>query len=470
MALDFPASPATGDKYPTSPAAGQPQYQWDGEKWVGVNTGYLPLAGGTLTGNLTVASTPNPTIAITASAANNYATLSLAKTGTGQAQINGYNGVPATATMRWNLCLGDGVAEGGGNSGSNFVLNNYTNAGAYIGPALTINRSNSAASFGGSVLAAGGAAPSPMTGGSLYSGAGYFIGGNKVMAMMANCNWDGANYRAISAGGAGIWQYNGNAAAVWNLYSNAGLGANAAFTPTVVFSVDQGGTGTFTGNIFALAGNVYSRGAGQPTFIHQDGSGNGKSQFYWQASSGQVGLFQTSTSALACLNGSGQWQTQYHYNTTAAAYMAGGTLWSNTSDARIKTVLGDYTLGLDAILKLNPVRYRYKANDTISEMLDQEPLSADPDPQAKPYVAKRFDAAPYPASQHYLVRDQTFVGFVAQEVEGVFPGLVTQRKGFIDGKPVDDLRDLNLNDMLFAMVNAIKTLAARVEELEARAA
>jgi len=32
-ALDFPASPTVGDKYPVTPIAGQPQYTWDGEKW-----------------------------------------------------------------------------------------------------------------------------------------------------------------------------------------------------------------------------------------------------------------------------------------------------------------------------------------------------------------------------------------------------------------------------------------------------
>jgi hypothetical protein len=33
MALDFPASPSVGQKYPASPIAGIPTYTWDGEKW-----------------------------------------------------------------------------------------------------------------------------------------------------------------------------------------------------------------------------------------------------------------------------------------------------------------------------------------------------------------------------------------------------------------------------------------------------
>ena len=33
MALNFPNSPAVGDKYPVSPALGQPQYIWNGTMW-----------------------------------------------------------------------------------------------------------------------------------------------------------------------------------------------------------------------------------------------------------------------------------------------------------------------------------------------------------------------------------------------------------------------------------------------------
>jgi hypothetical protein len=33
MAMNFPNSPTVGDKYPTSPIAGQPQYTWNGTLW-----------------------------------------------------------------------------------------------------------------------------------------------------------------------------------------------------------------------------------------------------------------------------------------------------------------------------------------------------------------------------------------------------------------------------------------------------
>ena len=62
MALDFPAAPAVGDKYPAAPTAGQAQYAWDGEKWttpvqpnasvvssVGNKSGDITLNGGDMT-------------------------------------------------------------------------------------------------------------------------------------------------------------------------------------------------------------------------------------------------------------------------------------------------------------------------------------------------------------------------------------------------------------------------------------
>ena len=43
MAMDFPASPTVGQKYPTTPVPGMPVYTWDGEKWAAnVDTVYAP--------------------------------------------------------------------------------------------------------------------------------------------------------------------------------------------------------------------------------------------------------------------------------------------------------------------------------------------------------------------------------------------------------------------------------------------
>ena len=81
---------------------------------------------------------------------------------------------------------------------------------------------------------------------------------------------------------------------------------------------------------------------------------------------------------------------------------------------------------------------------------------------------ERNDAEPGKASKLERFKDKSFVGLVAQDVEKAFPGMVTKRAGYVDGKAVNDLRDLDTSELVFALVNAVKTLTERVEELEAR--
>ena len=111
----------------------------------------------------------------------------------------------------------------------------------------------------------------------------------------------------------------------------------------------------------------------------------------------------------------------------------------DASDARIKTVTGDYTAGLDEVLQLRPVSYVYKGND----------------------------APPKQPSPTKLVEGRRFVGFVAQELEQIMPDMVSKRTGYVDGKRVADLRDVDVSSLVFALVNAVKDLKAEIDELKA---
>ncbi len=86
-------------------------------------------------------------------------------------------------------------------------------------------------------------------------------------------------------------------------------------------------------------------------------------------------------------------------------------------------------------------------------------------PQPEP---KAPDVAPYPNSPHYqsAVEQRKFAGLIAQEVETIFPEMVTKRDGHIDGQPVSDLCDLDTTPLIFALINCVKELRARVEVLE----
>jgi hypothetical protein len=102
----------------------------------------LPLAGGTLTGPLTA-----PSVTTTGSV-NAQAGLSAGTSGgttTGVVNLNAavgnqrYLGVSTAGSLRMRFGV-DATAEGGSNAGSNPFLNLYSDAGALIGQAWTINR------------------------------------------------------------------------------------------------------------------------------------------------------------------------------------------------------------------------------------------------------------------------------------------------------------------------------------------
>jgi hypothetical protein len=146
------------------------------------------------------------------------------------------------------------------------------------------------------------------------------------------------------------------------------------------------------------------------------------------------------------------------------AFKPGGGPFTDWSDARIKNVEGDYPRGLDEVLALRPVLYTFKGNDT------PDPVSATPGPPSEDELKNREAiVVPFGNSNHYhqAVAGTKFAGLVAQEVEIVMPEMVSQREGYIDGAKVTDLRDIDTTPLIFALINAVKTLAARIEALEA---
>ena len=140
----------------------------------------------------------------------------------------------------------------------------------------------------------------------------------------------------------------------------------------------------------------------------------------------------------------------------------GGGAWQDVSDARIKTVHGDYVHGLDQILQLKPVRYAFKGNDT-----DTSPVNVEPHPS--PAASGDPIVVPYRNSLHYKQArtGNEFIGLIAQDVEDVLPECIKMAAGFIDGEAVTDLRTLDTSPILYALINAVKALKAEIETLKA---
>jgi len=98
-------------------------------------TPVLPIAGGTLTGSLTV-----KTYAIIAGTGGTPSQLFLDNDVLGQRMIAGRAG----GATRWTILPGDTTAETGSNAGADFAISRYSDAGGFIDNPLTISRATGA--------------------------------------------------------------------------------------------------------------------------------------------------------------------------------------------------------------------------------------------------------------------------------------------------------------------------------------
>jgi Chaperone of endosialidase len=216
------------------------------------------------------------------------------------------------------------------------------------------------------------------------------------------------------------------------------------------------GVMTVANNLISSTGAVISRasGAGNANLFLQDNTGTNRSAISHNPATSSLTMQNIIAASTASIGADGTFSIS-----NAVAYKPGGGSWTAPSDERIKTIAGDYDKGLAEVMQLRPVSFVFKGNDTLTDDTGGSPT------EPEPFSGE----APFPASPHYtLAMDQTpFVGLIAQELETVFPEMVTTRAAFIDGEPVADLRSVDVSNLVFALVNAVKTLAARVEALEA---
>jgi trimeric autotransporter adhesin len=108
--------------------------------------------------------------------------------------------------------------------------------------------------------------------------------------------------------------------------------------------------------------------------------------------------------------------------------------WSTTSDRRIKKNIEDNNVGLDAIKQIQVRNFEYRTEDEIVDF--EHPSSA---------VVKK---------------EGIQLGVIAQEIEEILPDLVkTESTG---------VKSVNPNNLTWYLVNAVKELSAKVEELESQ--
>ena len=102
--------------------------------------GYLPLTGGTLTGNLTVKAL-----------AGSPGVINIVRDPGQGAVITTYSNLPPSQP-RWQLQLASPDPESGGNAGSNFLLQSFADSGAGLGTPLSISRATGVATFSAAIV------------------------------------------------------------------------------------------------------------------------------------------------------------------------------------------------------------------------------------------------------------------------------------------------------------------------------
>lgn len=227
----------------------------------------------------------------------------------------------------------------------------------------------------------------------------------------------------------------------FSVAGNVGIGTT---TPAAKLAVTGAlGTTLITGNEIYLdrasvnyvhasdASGVLALGAGGVGTNYQciRISANGDIGFYntgrtsrklaWDATTERLGLGTTSPAY------------QLQLSTDSAAKPSTNT-WTIASDARIKDVTGEYTKGLDAVISLRPITYRYNGK---AGMVDD---------------------------------GEDKISIIAQEAINAFPECVGSYMTKLNEDDEEETEVLNWNGhaLTFALVNSIKELVARIEALE----
>ena len=126
----------------------------------------------------------------------------------------------------------------------------------------------------------------------------------------------------------------------------------------------------------------------------------------------------------ASSNLTGNVQIENDLRISGQAYKPGGGSWLTPSDKRIKNITDEFPDGLSIVEKIKPLRYEYKDDENKIE----------------------------------------YIGVIAQELEKVAPYAVN--KVVSEEHELDDMRVINESNLTYLLINSVKELTKRVEELE----
>jgi hypothetical protein len=296
----------------------------------------------------------------------------------------------------------------------------------------------------------------------------------------------GLNLADTAAGAAGTLRFNGGNVQVFDggTWNNVGGAGGGGFTPAsggpnIAFGAGNVGIGNFvapavpTFKLDVVLGNnvgtadrakfgnaVLANGNGgfasSAQFSHTDHSAGNTNFALRQGPAGDVNinapanqpimfshgrltprLFIAPTGPVVVGNNAilpGALPTDVFQVNGGATKTVNGGVWSIISDGRYKKDVKNFDDGLDKLMQVRPVRFKY-------------------------------DGLPGAAA---AIEQQEEVGIIAQEMQQVFPYMISGTPIADNAKPEkkDDVLVYHGNALTYVMVNAIQELAQRVKELE----
>jgi hypothetical protein len=335
-----------------------------------------------------------------------------------------------------------------------FVWVDSATLGVYLADSSTLSAGNGISVVGSTVSLAtpvttanGGTGRASYTNGQLLVGnaSGSLTAANITPgANVTIVNGDGTITISASAGAAGVTTFSAGSTGF-----SPNTGAAGAVTLSGTLNLSNGGTGATTqsgartalglGTMATQNSNAVAITGGTITGLT---SFRMTGQSYEPLANGSVNISPNSSiyGSDSSLNGSAgtilyfTCQSQQFQLSTAitAATCYFGTTWTNVSDARVKTDVTPYAIGTAAIKQLRPVDYIYNGE--------------------------------YGTPENGIVQ----TGLIAQEVLTTPLASMVGTRVYTDPQTGQQttLYDLNTNQLVFALINAVKELDARVKALE----
>jgi hypothetical protein len=290
-------------------------------------------------------------------------------------------------------------------------------------------------------------------------------GGTGVRGVNASTTGSGFGLSGVanSPESGGIWGSGGlyglkadaGSSSGYGIYGSASSASGTTYGIYGRVTSSSGYAGYFKGGKFYVSGRVGLGTEAPGAGLHLKGTGYPESFMFLEANTGGDAGFRLYEGSIAkwhIFNSAGAGGLQIYNNNSATAIFCkqansfvgigtttpgytlevngtagktGGGSWSTSSDLRLKNVTGNYTKGLHEIIALRPIVFTYKEGNS-----------------------------------RHLPADVKQIGFVAQDVQQVFPEAVSEGE--------DGLLDFNMHAVHVALVNAVRELNAENDRLRAQ--